>query len=103
MSRPLNADRLDAENRYFAGTRGVSAEAARLRLVPAFQDTRTGRVEIARFPDGRPAPVHLLHGLPEEWALAHDEDGTIKVLKAEIICGFVRGADFYTRQEAAAL
>ena len=103
MSRPLDHRRLAAENRHFAGTCGVSAEAARMRLLPAFRDPRSGRVEIARFRNGAPAPVHLIEGLPEEWALAHDERGAVKVLRADIVCGFVCGEQFYTRAEAAAL
>lgn len=103
MNSPLSAQRLDAENRHFAGTAGVSAEACDLKLIPAFRDSCTGRVEISRFEDGRPAPMHLIDGLPHEWALAHDADGHIRMLKAEIACGFVRGERFYTRAEAAAL
>lgn len=103
MSRPLNEARLEAENRHFEGTGGVSAEAACLHLLPAFRDERTGRVEIARFRNGAPAPFHLIEALPDDWAMAHDDSGAVTVLRKEIVCGFVRGEQFYTRAEAAAL
>ncbi|MEE4300733.1 MAG: hypothetical protein V2J24_14940 [Pseudomonadales bacterium] len=103
MSRPLSAQRIDAEHRHFVATVGVGTETVHPQRIPAFRDSRTGRIEISRFEDGRPAPMHLIEGLPDEWALAHDADGHIRVLKAEIACGFVCGGRFYTRAEAAEL
>lgn len=103
MAMPLSERRIEAENRDFAGTSGVSEEAVCLRLRPAFRDERTGRVELARFPDGRLAPFHLIAGLPEEWALSRDQNGTVSAIRPEIVCGFVRGERFFTRAEAAEL
>ena len=48
-----------------------------------------------------PAPIHLMEGLPEEWAVGHDVKGRITSVKPTIISGFVRGDDFYTREQAA--
>ena len=100
---PLSNQSIEAENRRFEGTTGVSDVAAALQLIPAFQDARNGRVEIARFANGLPAPMHLIDGLPDEWTLTRDEQGNPASLKCEIICGFLRGDRFYTREEAAAL
>ncbi len=100
---PLTATRLASENRRHAHTCGVSRNARRLNLIPAFLDPHTGRIEIARFACGLPAPMHVIEGLPAEWATRFDEDGQITELKARIISGFVRDGIFYTREQAAAL
>ncbi|MCZ6619808.1 MAG: hypothetical protein O7E57_16935 [Gammaproteobacteria bacterium] len=97
----LNAQSLHRENRAFAGTSGISTNNKTLGFVPAFYDRKTGRVQISRFSDGRPAPIHLMEGLPEEWAVGHDLNGRIISVKPTIISGFVRGDDFYTREQAA--
>ncbi len=103
ITERVNAKSLRRENRDFAGTTGVSINNKTLGFVPAFYDKNTGRAEISRFSDGSPAPIHLMEGLPEEWAVAHDADGKITSVIPTIISGFVRGADFYTREQAAAV
>lgn len=99
----LTPKRLRQENRAFAGTSGVSANAAGQRFRPAFRDAETGRVESSRFEDGRLAPVHMICGLPEEWVIERDVDGHAVAIKAQIESGFVREGVFYTREEAASL
>jgi len=94
---------LKRENRAFRGTRGVSENNRSSGFHPAFLDKKTGRVEVARFSDGRPAPVHVISYLPREWATSIDTDGSVLRLKAGIISGFVRDNVFYTRHEAAEL
>lgn len=89
------------ENQQFAGTGGVSAHNAQARFVPAFKDACTGQVEISRFGDGRPAPCHLIDGLPEDWVTERDLTGRVVKLKATVVSGFVRFGHFYTRQEAS--
>ena len=100
-TKGVGANRLRKENRDFAGTTGISINSKALGFVPAFQDRKTGRSEISRFSDGRPAPIHLMEGLPEEWAVDHDAKGKITSIKPTIISGFVRGDNFYTREQAA--
>jgi len=102
MSRPLSERTLHKENLAYAGTNGVSQANRRHRFLPAFRDEETGRVELARFANGLPAPTHLIEGLPLEWASAHAEDGSISALKACITAGFVRDEEFFTREQAAA-
>lgn len=99
----LTPKRLRQENRAFAGTSGVSANAAGQRFRPAFRDPETGRVELSRFEDGRSAPVHMVCGLPEEWVLERDPEGHVVAVKEQVESGFVRGGAFYTREEAAEL
>lgn len=101
-TRPVTDRRLRADNLAFAGTAGVSEHARKARFMPAFKDLATGRVEIARFTPGHPAPMHVLSCLPDEWAAERDADGAITVLKPSVIAGFVRDDVFYTREEAAA-
>ncbi len=91
---------LRKENQDYAATTGISINNKALGFVPAFCDKTTGRAELSRFFDGRPAPIHLIEGLPEEWAIAHDTEGKITSVKPTIISGFVRGDDFYTREQA---
>lgn len=101
MKQLLTRETLRQENLAFVGTGGVS-EANRSRgFLPAFYDVATGRAEIARFADGRPAPMHLLDGLPDAWVEARDAAGRVRAIKSSVISGFIRGAYFYTRDQAA--
>jgi hypothetical protein len=99
----LTQKRLRQENRVFAGSSGVSANAASQRFRPAFRDPETGRVELSRFEDGRAAPVHMICGLPEDWVIDKDPEGHAIAVKEQIESGFVRGGAFYTREQAAEL
>jgi hypothetical protein len=93
---------LRADNRDYAGTKGLSQNNRHLHFLPAFRDETTGRVELARFADGRVAPMHLLCALPKEWATATDSDGQVTAVLDSIVAGFVRDGEFYTRDQAAA-
>ena len=68
----MNHARLELENVRYAGTGGVSRENRRYGFRPAFMDLETAAVYPACFADGRPAPFHLLDGLPDELVLARD-------------------------------
>ena len=96
-------ERLREENETFAGTGGVSENNCEARFVPAFRDSESGRVELARTEDGVRAPVHLLCCLPDEWVTERDDAGRILALKDSVVAGFVRDGQFYTREEAASL
>jgi hypothetical protein len=102
MNRPMSEKTLYRQNLAFAGTNGISPNNRKLRFVPAFRDEDTGRVEIARFENGKPAPAHLIVGLPEEWAVSFTSEGAILAIKPSITAGFVRDSKFFTREEAAA-
>lgn len=101
MKQLMTRATLRQENLAFVGTGGVSEANARRGFVPAFYDVVTGRAEIARFADGRPAPMHLLDGLPDEWVVERDGNGCVRAIKSSVISGFIRGAYFYTRDQAA--
>lgn len=92
---------LQQENRTYRGSGGISEENRSMGFRPAFLDTETDRIYVSRFADGRPAPFHLLDGLPEELVLARHPGGRVAAVKASIISGFVRFGRFYTRDEAA--
>jgi hypothetical protein len=94
-------ERLREENETYAGTGGISENNCAARFMPAFQDSLTGRVEMARQEDGSQAPMHLLCCLPDEWVIERDAQGHILALKDSVIAGFVRDGEFYTREEAA--
>jgi len=94
---------LRAENRVYGTTGGVSSHNRKAGFVPAFRDTVTGRIEVARQEDGQVAAMHLLHCLPDDWVLERDASGRITALIASVVAGFVREGVFYTREEAARL
>lgn len=99
----LSSRYLQMETAAHRGTGGVSAENRGLGFRPAFRDTGTGETWPSTFADGRPAPFHVLDGLPEPVVLARDRYGRISRVLGSIIAGFLRDGMFYTRAEAAAL
>jgi hypothetical protein len=58
---------------------------------------------ISCFADGRPAPIHLLDGLPADWVTVRGAGGRVLAVKASVVAGFIRGGRFYTRAQAASL
>ena len=97
----LTRQTLLAQNREFKGSGGVSQENQSIGFVPAFQDFRTGAVHRSRFSNGRPAPIHVLDGLPPELVLKKSDNGRVVALIDSVIAGFLRNSQFYTRREAA--
>src|SRR5512147_12502 len=97
--QPLTSKTLQQQNLAFQGTGGVSMNNRSQGFLPAFLDTVTGIIHLARFADGRLAPMHLIEGLPPELALKHDITGKCTAVKASVIAGFVRDNLFYTREQ----
>ncbi len=97
----MNNHTLKLENLTFRGTKGVSENNKGDGFKPAFLNQKTGQVELARYSNGSPAPVHLIEGLPEEWAATRGKNGIAVSLLSEIVAGFVREGVFYSREEAA--
>ena len=93
--------RLQRENDEHAATGSTSRQAAHLGFTPAFFDFATCTVYPSRFADGRPAPFHILDGLPEAAVVDRAPSGRVVSAKATLIAGFVRGGFFYTRRAAA--
>ena len=91
------------ENLRFQGTGGVSGENGALGFQPAFLDRDTGEVHASRFADGRPAPLHVLDGLPRTLITARSASGHVLRTKASLVSGFLRLGRFYTREEARAV
>lgn len=102
MAAALTDAVLRGENRRFLGTGGRSQENRACGFRPAFMDTQTRLVYASRFQDGRPAPFHLLDGLPDEVVLARLPSGKVIAVKETVVSGFVRDGHFLTRDEAAA-
>ena len=101
MKPLMNEQRLLQENAVHAGTGGVSRGNARMGFRPAFLDVATLTIYPSRFADGRPAPFHLLDGLPDEVVTDRLASGRAVAAKASVISGFERGGFFYTREAAA--
>jgi hypothetical protein len=94
---------LEQENLRYRGTGGVTAGSRAFGFQPAFADRETWAIYPSRFADGRPAPCHVLDGLPDELVLSRRACGRVATLKPSIVSGFVRDGRFYSREEAAAL
>lgn len=103
MNALLSVGALARENSQFHGTSGVSAGGRSLGFIPAFRDSVSGRAYPSRFADGRPAPIHLLDGLPETLVIERRPDGTVTAVKQTVVSGFLRDGQFYTRDQAATL
>ena len=101
MNQNMTHEKLRKENQVFAGTGGVSQGNRSSGFIPGFCDTETGAVQISRFKNGSPAPMHLLEGLPDEWVSERDLSGRVASLKASVIAGFLYQNSFYTREQAA--
>ncbi len=98
----LSRAELAAQNRCFRGTGGRSQENRESGFRPAFLDTRSGTIHLARFADGRIAPMHLLDGLPSELVRERGSNGRVVAVSEQLVAGFERGGEFYTRGQAAA-
>lgn len=97
----LTVMKLLAHNQRFAGTAGVSAENRAQGFRPAFFDIDKGSVHLSRFSDGRPAPVHVLDGLPGDVVVRRMHGGRVVAVKPSLVSGFVRENRFFTREQAA--
>lgn len=97
----MNEETLRLENAAHLGSGGRSEENSGLGFEPAFYDFATQKVYRSCFADGRPAPFHVLDGLPEEVVVDRIASGRVTSVKATIICGFVRNGFFFTRTAAA--
>jgi hypothetical protein len=101
MAQPMTKRTLEAQNRVFAGTQGVSAANWKQGFIPGFLDRETGSIYVSRTVDGNPAPIHLIGGLPDDLVLARTSTGQVSAIKETVIAGFIRGGLFYTREQAA--
>jgi hypothetical protein len=88
------------ENRRYATTPGVSERNRHAGFVPAYRDAHSGRVVPSRYADGRPAPIHILEGLPADWVIERDLAGKTRRVRDSIVAGFVLDSRFFTREEA---
>jgi hypothetical protein len=102
MEYTMTTETLKTENQAFWGTGGRSDENRSIGFRPAFMDTQSNRIYPSRFADGRPAPFHLLDGLPDEVVMARDVSGRVAAIKSSVVSGFLRMDRFFTREEAAA-
>jgi hypothetical protein len=100
MRKPMNETNASRESGAHAGTDSASICGNRLGFRPAFLDFATLAIYPSRFADGRPAPFHLLDGLPDE-VVKLRMGGRVVSAKPTIIAGFERGGFFYTRTAAA--
>ncbi|HOB62670.1 MAG TPA: hypothetical protein PKI41_11195 [Candidatus Competibacteraceae bacterium] len=102
MAQTLTLNTLEADNRSFAGTGGISQGNWHCGFIPGFLDRETGAIYHSRRADGSPASFHALDGLPDHLILARDPaTGRVMAIKASVIAGFVRWGCFYTREQAA--
>lgn len=96
----LSSQLLKKQNALFGGTEGVSQNNRGAGFAPAYRDEASGVAVISSFSDGRPAPVHVLDGLPDGWVLERDVGGHVTKARPGVVAGFLREGRFYTREEA---
>jgi hypothetical protein len=101
VKRRATALSLLHENILFAGTGGRSEENSGLGFRAAFLDFESMTIYPSCFRDGRPAPMHLLDGLPDEVVVDRAASGRVVTAKATLVSGFERNGFFYTRSAAA--
>lgn len=97
----VSEETLAQENLRYNGTGGVSANNRNQGFIPAFMDTETGNVYRSRFPNGKPAPIHVLAGLPDELLDTHCHSNGHRSIKHSVISGFILEDRFYSREAAA--
>jgi hypothetical protein len=92
---------LAQENTAYGAGGGVSANNRCLGFQPAFRNSETGCIYPSRFADGRPAPIHMIDGLPDEVVVARSATGKVTSVKSSVQSGFTMNGIFYDRDEAA--
>jgi len=97
----MNPSILQQETVAYQASGGVSAGNRPFGFRPAFRNTETGRVYPSRFADGRPAPIHMIDGLPDELVVTRSAAGRITSVKDSVQSGFTLNGCFYDRSEAA--
>lgn len=103
MKQSLSDQELRRQNSVFKDTGGISEENRTDGFHPAFYDTQYERIELARYSDGTPAPMHILDGVPDDWVTERDGSGRVAAIKSSIVAGFIRNGVFYTREQASCL
>ncbi len=93
----LTSSALADQNETFSDTAGLSQNNSHAGFVPGYQDTQTGETHISRYANGKPAPIHLLEGLPDDWVARRDAEGHVAETKSGIVAGFIRDGEFFTR------
>lgn len=101
---PVNSDGRNGDAATVAiADRGTSLHSplstCEKQYQPAFFDTRTNTVHISRYPDGRPAPIHLPDNLPDD--LQRESGEHTSSVTESVVVGFLRGQTFYTRQQVS--
>ena len=92
---------LAQENATYGAGGGVSANNRSFGFQPAFRNAETGCIYPSRFADGRPAPIHMIDGLPDELVVARSTTGRAISVRASVQAGFTLDGTFYDRDEAA--
>jgi hypothetical protein len=77
------------------------AEQRSLGFRPAFMDSMTCSIYLARLGDGRPASYHSTEGLPDEVVTRRPITRRVVSVKSTLIPGFERNGFFYTCTAAA--
>jgi hypothetical protein len=101
MVQTITIKSIQAQNRRYAGTGGVSQENQVRGFIPGFLDRATGEMYASRHADGSPAPIHIMDGLPEDLIVARTQSGQVAAIKGTVIVGFILDGHFYTREQAA--
>lgn len=94
----LTSRGLRQQKRAYEGLGSGSRDAG---FVPAFLVQATGLTHLSRFGDGKPAPMHVLDGLPEPLVVRRSRGGKVTAVHGSIVAGFLKEGEFFTRAQVA--
>ncbi|MGW8228518.1 MAG: hypothetical protein ACWGOW_06435 [Gammaproteobacteria bacterium] len=89
-----SAQALHSENQLFAGTGGISPINRSLDFQQGFYDIESGQIAMFCFANVRPAPIHIMDGLPADRVTARNTGGEVISVKASVVSGFTRGGRY---------
>ncbi len=99
----MKPENLILENDYYRNTAAVSRNNRGFGFSPAFMDGDTGKVYLSCFSNGRPAPIHLLDGLPDHLVARRATDGRVVKATERVVSGFTRNGEFHSREQMTRL
>jgi len=96
----MSCHELAQQNLMFHGTGSTGPQSRSYGFNPAFLDEKTKTVYLARYPDGRIAPMHISNSLPDKLLAQKNVCGVVVSGTEEVTAGFTKDGLFYTRAQA---
>lgn len=100
-NHPSNSGILLKQNHRHRGTGGTSQNNKKFKFSPAFFDSSSKTIYLSCYADGKPAPIHMLDGLPKKLLKNRTITDSLINAKNALVSGYISGHKFLTRQQAA--